>query len=496
MKSGLRVIKQGDTVFIRSRFSVQDDLVIRVGKGANGQINFSGAFLINASLSMAEKELTTGRLIHANEDDSTPWNINGTYIGANHGCSDMRQITCPGHGRNTADLGSAWEDETGARFYLIKIVDADTLWFLSENLGKSDIWKFKKTITGSSLKSKERRAMLNFTECKMEQLRPACRIKKQLYLINGKTPLNDGKPTLCDFFDIVEEYNIINPASLLEDIIKHPGKERDFAGGALAGVIYNHIVYRFHHNGANVIYYTAKALQDFNLGYMGFIQSARLTRGNYDTHEYYIPKTLPFTQDGVNYDFASLQDYSLALKSPLQFSAAHKNIADPNNLPDRFIQFLGRKKNGKIEREVGYALGYSIITGLTQPKERAKNAGTAITLHTTHKSYPRAIDSKMGTSIPAGTQFECIAYRHYFCPAAYKNATCFYWHEEKGETVVYADYHKAIEQDVLTLPSKLSGKPISVIEKTPSLIMHADNAAGGVVVSVKGDYGYVVFKIK
>ena len=115
----------------------------------------------------------------------------------------------------------------------------------------------------------------------------------------------------------------------------------------LDAVIRNHIVYRFHPNGANVIYYTAKALQQFRLGYMGFIQSAKLYTGQYDTHEYYIPKTRRFTQDDITYDFRSLQDYSFRLPSPLRFMPGNKNIEDAENLPDRFIQFLGRKKDGK-----------------------------------------------------------------------------------------------------------------------------------------------------
>ena len=120
---------------------------------------------------------------------------------------------------------------------------------------------------------------LNFEKVRMVQLRPACRIQRQDYLADGNTPLVDGKPVSCTFLDIVEEYNIINPASLLRDALSHLGMERDFTADCLDAVIHNHIVYRFHSNGANVIYYTAKALQEFRLGYMGFIQSAKLYTG-------------------------------------------------------------------------------------------------------------------------------------------------------------------------------------------------------------------------
>ncbi len=493
----LRVVKFGDNVFIRSRFDRRRDLVVRVGKGRNRQINFANARLVNVSAGMSEKEFRTGTLIHANGDDSTPWNINGTYIGANHGCSDARIVTAADHGLTTADLGMLWTDEAGAQFCLLKIVDNDRVWFLPPSTGKSDIWRFNRRYAGSTLKNKAGRAIA-FTNVRMVQLRPSCRIKAQQYLVDGQTPLADGEPAACGFFDIVEEYDIINPAAVVQDFLDHPGEERNFVAAHLAGVIRNRITYRFYPNGACVLHHKATALQKFRIGYMGFIQSAKLYQGKYATQEYYIPKTRPFTQDDTVYDFRAIQDYTARPKSPLRFNAGSKNIEDPRNLPERFIQFLGRKDGERTVREVGYALGYSLIHGLTRPAVRAKNAANALMLYTSTKTYPTAVDSKMGPSIPAGTEFDCIAYRHYFNPAAQPNATCFYWHKEGDDTVAYADYHKAVDRDALKLPADLVGKNIAIIEKTPSLTLHTRGAvpAAGVVVSVKGDYGYVVFKIR
>jgi hypothetical protein len=53
-----------------------------------------------------------------------------------------------------------------------------------------------------------------------------------------------------------------------------------------------------------------------------------------------------------------------------------------------------------------------------------------------------------------------------------------------------------VARDVIKLPSKLAAKAPTVVEKTPSLTFRPDRTAGGVVVSVTGDYGYVVFRIK
>ncbi|OIO99051.1 MAG: hypothetical protein AUJ92_00265 [Armatimonadetes bacterium CG2_30_59_28] len=498
MNTQMRAIKYGDNVYLRSVFSPQEDLLIRVGKGTNRQINFANVWLVTNSSGMSEKELTGGRLIHGNGDDSTPWNINGTYIGGNHGGAAVQELTCKGHGLTTADLGSEWSDAAGVRFFLIKVVDADRLWFLSQNMGKPDLWQFRTNLSGSALTRKAPPASLAFTGSHVAQLVPACRIARQDYLVNGKTPLEDGKEVSCDHFDIVEEYDIINPASLLEDVIAHPGVQRGFTADHLQAVIRNHIVYRFYPNGANVIHFTAEALQPFNVGYMGFIQSAPLSKGAFTTHEYYIPKTIPFQQDGISYDFRSIQDYSFKLPSPLLFKTTNNNLEDAGNLPDRFIQFLGRKENDHTVREVGYALGYSPVRGLTQPAERAKNVASSLMLYTSSKTYPSAIDSKMGPLIPAGKQFHCVAYRQYFNAAALKNATAFYYHEEDGDTIVYADYHKPVEKDVLQLPVRLTGKTISVVEKTPSLTLHTTKSvpASGLVVSVEGNYGYAVLVIR
>ena len=64
----LRVVKYGDSVFLRSAFSQQRDLVVRVAKGTNRQINFAGTWLISTAAGMSQKELAAGTLI-VNRDD-------------------------------------------------------------------------------------------------------------------------------------------------------------------------------------------------------------------------------------------------------------------------------------------------------------------------------------------------------------------------------------------------------------------------------------------
>ena len=492
----VRVLKTGEEVYIRSRFAAERDLVVRVGRGTNRQINFRDARLIDPASPMTPAAMASGTLPHSSGDDSTPWNINGTYIGGNHGCSDGIEITCTNHARTVADLGSEWQDAAGHAFYLIKIVDADKLWILGRNRGKADLWSFERAMEGNTLTNRAGVALTR-TDQRGVQICPACRIRNQEYLLNGTTHLADGVEASGTWLDIVEEYDIINPASLLADIVSHPGQERDFTAAHLDGVIRNHIVYRFHPNGANVIYYRARALQEFNLGYMGFIQTARLHAEKDETVEYYIPKTVPFAKDGIRYDFRGIQDYSAKPSSPLSFLSKEDGIENPANLPDRFIQFLSRRENGATVREFGYALGYSLVHGITVPETRARNASSPAMLYTSSKSYPVAVDSKMACLIPANTEFYCVAYRHYFDPRAGGKATCVYWQQQEDDVVIYADYHQAVARDLLRLPAHLTGKQFTVVEKTPSLTLRTEGAvpAEGVAVTVAGGYGYIVLRI-
>lgn len=495
-RADLRVIKHGDHVFARSTFSATQDLAVRVGIGSgNGQVNFSNTRLIDASVGMTEEELTGGTLIHGNGDDACPWNMNGTYIGANHGCSDGRELTCAGHGFTTADLGSEWEDESGRKYYMVKVVDPDRIWVLSQDIGTGARWDFDNSISGTLLTNLAQSTSFTFTNNAMAQIIPACRIASQSYLADGTTPLSDGVEVSCGYLDIVEEYDIINPASLLADIISHPGEFRSFTAAHLDGVVRNEIVYRLHANGATVIYYTATALQEFRLGYMGFIQSSKLATGTYDTHEYYVPRTVPFTQDAIDYDFKMLQDFTFTLPSALNFT--DDKIEDTSHRPDRYIQLLGEVTGEDTNRQLGYAIGYSPIHGITQPEQRATNVNNALYLYTSSKSYPHAIDTALATIVPQNTEFYCIAYRHYFNPTDQTNATCVYWQQQEDDFVVYVDYHKSVDHDVIQLPTEWSGRAIAAISKTASVTLHAQelDLSGRLALSVAGGYGSAVFTV-
>ena len=132
----LTVMKKGEVVYVRSYFSPENDIVISIIKGVNRQITFSNAGLLSSGSPFDDASIQSLVKFHTCGDDSTPWCLNGTYIGANHGCSDGLEIAVRNHGLSDNDIGSEWLDEAGRKFYILKIANQDKFWLLSENEGK------------------------------------------------------------------------------------------------------------------------------------------------------------------------------------------------------------------------------------------------------------------------------------------------------------------------------------------------------------------------
>jgi len=495
----LRVLRSDPLVHIRSRFREDTDLVISTRLGSNRQITFFRTFLVPRSAGMTPEELSTGIMIHQAGDDATPWSLNGTYIGGNHGCSDVVEIQSPQHGLGTADIGSEWKDAEGISFFVVRIADQDTLWLLSENHGDHPIWKFTTQISGNRITEgigMEPRS-LEVEAQKQTQLVPALRLLRQEFLADGHRPLPEGQPVECEFLDLVEEQEIINPGAVLAAIRSRPGVDPDFVAGGLAAVMRNRIVYRFHPDGSTVIDTRSKALQEFEMGSMGFVQSAKLNTGDFDTHEYLVPGTVPFEIGGNRYDFSALQDYRQPLAQPVVFSEQAGNLLDPKKPPARFLQFLGKMEGTEIRREVGYALGYSPLEGLTTAERRPESVRVAAWLHTTNKSYPHAVDRKLFGNVPAGTEFHCLAYRQYFDPSIAGPALACYWNRQDGKILVFADFLQTGEHIRLPLPGFLAGREFSILEQSPCVTVHGAGRIpqSGLKVSAHRAPGFLIIAV-
>jgi len=433
-----------------------------------------------------------GWKFHTAFDDATPWCLDGTYIGANHGASDIIAVTSPSHGLSDADLGSIWKDAADTAFYVIEIADDEQLHLLSENIGEHPRWKFTRSIEGTKLTNGTIGRVLPIRATTVSQLWPACRLNSLRYAVDGNKPLEEGVPTPCADFEVEEDYDIIAPDSVLDAIKKSAGHRVDFVSKEREAVLSNHIVYQFQPSGACLIQHRATALRDFDLSYMGFIQSVALQAAEGGRLVSYIPKTTPFTDHGIKYDFGGLQDLSEAPAGPLIFSMKNGNLADASDLPDRFIQIL---QSG--DRRIGFAMGYSSASGLTKRSLRENNTESPLFIHTSRKTYPAAVDRKAGP-VQKGTEFECVAYRQYFDPPSNPGVTCVYGHMEGEDYLGYADFHGPAENFTLRIPNEFRKRRLEVVEKIDSVRIASDATVSGigVPIAVQGNRGTVVLRFE
>lgn len=487
-------------LYVRSYFSQDQDVLILLLPGkANKQICFQRSYLIAADAPMTFASISkNAKLFHGNSDDTAPWRLNDTYIGGSHAYGFGLELKVNNHGLNVADLGTEWLDNKGDKYYIIEVVDSNTLRILSENKSDGDIWKFnrwKRKEKNKTLKNAKGK-ILKATSFKYKQLYPASRINFQKYLVDGKTALKQFKAIECNFLDVVDNYDIIAPDTMLEFVKKNTGKEVNRVDKSLASIIYNHIIYRFLPLGTCLIKHHAKTKRKFKLRYMGFTQGMAMGTRSREYRGEYIPKTIPFEREGKKYDFTKIEDITSAKGARFYFMPSRNNIKDLNDLPDRFIQLLDNTKDGKKVPKIAYAIGYSRLEGMTKPEIRSKNTSYAFRFIAQRKSYPIAISNKV---IKKDTEFNAIAYRQYFDARRFKNATSVYWHKQGDDYyVLYADYHKNVKGDIIKLPNEFTGKKVSIIEKTPSITLDSGDKIPpeGIKLSVKNNYGFIGLKIK
>ncbi len=139
----------------------------------------------------------------------------------NHGCTSVIELAVAVNALTARDIGGSWKDESGATFYIIDVPAPGVARLLSENLATYPFWKFTNQIAGTTLTRTSDGSQLAFSKSTLTQLWPCARLKEQKFLADGKTPLKPGKIIECDFLDIVEEYDIINPALVLAEVIRH-----------------------------------------------------------------------------------------------------------------------------------------------------------------------------------------------------------------------------------------------------------------------------------
>lgn len=379
----------------------------------------------------------------SNGDDVAPMHVQNTTIGANH-AQPCVIGTINAHGRDNTDIGTEWTHTNGKKFYIMRIVDGNKIVFLSENQGTAENQSFVSLTTGTLTKGSE---TMEVTEVTGTQLYESVFNVKQKVMQNGVTEITEAQTFGCDFVDIVEEYDIVNTAEVLNNIIARAGQSGDpiYTSSPMMHV---ENIYRFFPNLSVIVISNVIAKQNVKFQDLMFTQAIPV--GVAAQTKYYVPNSLPVS----GYDFRKPLTVNWGSSIPEIFFAS-ENWADENNPVNRVVQ---------IAQNVGFAIGFIKDAGVGKDL-KTYTRQTFELRNNTGKVYPHGVDfNKQGNTLNAGQMFTAIMYRCFFSAQQPENRISTYNCTFNGYEYVFVDFAET-SLDHIVVNSELNGKKIEVVER-------------------------------
>ena len=406
-------------------------------------------------------------------DEAPALMVNRKWLGENHIFAFAVALHIPDHGKTYGDIGSLWEDAEGTKWTLTN-VDTEVVTFVSENIGESYTnYAFKMEIA-SKLTHIEGAENTDSIDCNVKSwkaaLSPSTRITK-CDIITYK----DGKAqpflhhTECDYAEVHQEYDLVNPVSMVEEIRKNRPHSSPYYGALGETMVSVSRLYRIENDGTITSEFRIKKHMDVHLiRCMGAMFQEKLNTYGGGIFRY-IPKTIPYVCNEGTFDFTK--------PIPLPQTAIPKKESrltpdfweDEKNPPDRIVDYF-RNTDGKDV--MGFSCGYlPLYDGV--PEIRTKQLESTVLFGGTTKAYPLFME---------GDVEEChgVAYRKYF--DIKKDKTSVYTIPRDGKTYIYADL---FEEDSVSIPLDTEPK---LYEKADGISYSYENG----ILTVKG-VGYSMF---
>ena len=501
----MSVTKSGNKLYIRAKFTSTLDIIqlVVMATGTaftNDTVNVQGARTCDNTLSKTSnvEAWNTGTVLAVQGDSTAPIHYNGTYIGGNHGAFVVKEITATGHGKTVVDVGSEWVDGLPRKWYLMRVVDANKLWFVSENLSVAPAWSFSITLTGSTLThsaSATNTGAITVESSVSTQLWPALQSQTKKIMLDGITEVTDDGTYLCTTLDIVNSYTIPNVAAVLTYVRSLVGgaTQPSFIDSSIAPDVSRCITYRYAENGSCTIIDSVRNYNQLTLGYFGGTQAESLEYTGKQLWQY-IPRMTPIVGTVKTWDFQSQENISGTFE---MLTIGSSKFTDVNNPPDRMAQIV--KTSGVSE--FGLMVGFSPVRSVGLPATRKTLISESCFMSALKKQYLKALNGGgsafTSNILPVNSVYDIVAYRAYWSAETCPEATSFIWFRDGKNIIVIADFHQNVTCSKLPLPAYFSGLDVTVIDKTPTLTLHGSGvlSSDGLLVSVTSGYGYIVLKL-
>lgn len=416
---------------------------LQLGVKIFNPVTYTGSAVFNFN-----NDQVGGTTVRVNGDDSAPVRMMGATVGANHGYS-RSNLTLTTHGKTNADVGSVWTDGTN-QWVIIQINSADVIGVTcrTANIGYNSSLPTLTHVSGATNTT-------TFT--------PTARSLAQWYpmLKNHRVRLSLDNEVVEDVnftggFDnsmkVSESYDLMEKSDIVEWLISNGGQQVTTYNAPSACNVSN--THNFSNKLTDVIsanffvYKDLSAAQD-----LMFTQSARLNIVNSEVL-YYVPRSIPFVHESVNYNFSKpFNVVGLTITNRIDFTTTRTetNVA----VPDRLIMLAG---------DVGYATGYLPILGASADVRNSLTSKGIQISKFDSKVYPYLVDGL--TTLTAGANYSCVAYRTYFTRPVETRRISQYEIPFEDNVYLFLDWQQGDFVDVIELRSELQGRTFEVIEKT------------------------------
>ncbi|MBQ3133549.1 MAG: hypothetical protein IJC17_04665 [Clostridia bacterium] len=420
-------------------------------------------------------------------DESAPLRVNNAYIGSNHGEPCGVAVTASAHGKTVADVGSLWQDALGVKWTLMRVMSPDRLLFVSENIGVSETdYAFADKIHGELVyisHGVHTDAVTVESQGGSVQLYRAARfLSRDLYYYKEgvRYPVT-GYHTDCDSAELVEEYDVINPATVAEALrAARPedgyAAEPDLAIGT--PMLRYRMIYHVLGDGTVLCDFEHTRLQDVTwTEHMGLMYQSKCDVYGGGIWRY-IPKTKPFALDGESYDFSVPRDTTVE-PFPKSLNMTAEHWTDPAFPPDRQIDFIRRPDGSAVAAFAGGFL--PLYDG--DPAVRREHLSKSLLLIRTRKTYPYIASGDYSMDRVRG-----IGYKKYFPQADPRHS--LYSVACDGKTYVYADFFgKSKSEVVYDLPTDVEPEQLELGGDVSWKVRKGQLVASG-------KRGYAVFCVK
>lgn len=417
------------------------------------------------------RDEVNGAVVRTVTDDVAPQRVWATTLGANHGWA-ATTVTANAHGKTVASQGGIYSSG-GRQFMLMRVVDPNTL-VLTE-VGANGA-----APAGSYVHVSGPGSTASFIASAPVpgQWYPSIQNRRIRAIVDGKD-VSYGDHPFQDKVQLCETYEVASKADLLTWWGANGGVQNPVPNASPSYAVTNSYV--FDREGQVTIPMEIVAIKNVDISDLMLLQAQRA-----GANEYYIPKTIPFSQASVSLDYANIESADLTSTGGIGSVFITPARMDNAGLaPDRVLSLFGN--------QYVFAVGFLPVLEADSSQRRTNTSVKAMEIRSgSDKIYMAGIDRGAFTAV-RGDNFSFIGYRNIFPKPARKTAS--YTVRAGKDVYVYADWHNTSVTDYIDLPGELVGRSFEVVESRNADIL-SGSGAGRVLVGVSctNNYAYVILK--